>query len=377
MFYHAFQDKQLPALGLGCMRLPTKEDKTIDRKAVKEMVAYAMSHGVNYFDTAYGYHNGESEKVIGDILKEYPRESFYLADKFPGYDPFKWRKVEKTFAEQLKKTGVDYFDFYLFHNVSEMNIDAYLNPKYGIFDYLRQQKQEGKIKHLGFSVHGSTETTRRFLEAYGKDMEFCQIQLNYIDFKFQHADEKLALLKEYGIPVWVMEPLRGGRLARPKAELEERLTAAFPNTPYHEIAFRFIESFPTVTLTLSGMSSFAQLQNNIEIFNDPHPLTKDECKTLTEIAAAFTAIGTVPCTACSYCTAHCPKALDIPTLIGHYNEHTFSDGGFIVPSAIAALDKDKRPSACIECGNCETLCPQNIKIREVLKALAEKVEKKS
>ena len=216
MVYKNYQDLKLSALGMGAMRLPVidGDDAKIDEKAAAEMVAYAMEKGINYYDTAWGYHNGNSEIVMGKILSQYPREQYYLATKFPGYDLSNMDKVEEIFEKQLEKCQVTYFDFYLFHNVCEMNIDAYLDKKYGIFEYLMKQKENGRIRHLGFSAHGSYEVMKRFLEAYGEYMEFCQIQLNYLDWSFQDAKAKVELLKEYHIPVWVMEQLRGGKLAK-------------------------------------------------------------------------------------------------------------------------------------------------------------------
>ena len=215
MIYKDYQGIKLSALGMGTMRLPLidGDDTKIDEAAAKEMTAYAMEKGINYYDTAWGYHGGNSELVMGRILKEYPRDSFYLATKFPGYDLSNMPKVKEIFEKQLEKCQVDYFDFYLFHNVCEMNIDEYLNEKHGIYDYLMEQKKNGRIKHLGFSAHGSYDVMKRFLEKYGDAMEFGQIQLNYLDWTFQEAKEKVELLKEYHIPVWVMEPVRGGVLA--------------------------------------------------------------------------------------------------------------------------------------------------------------------
>ena len=177
MIYKNFQGEKLSALGLGCMRLPVLEgnDARIDETAAKEMVDFAMAQGINYYDTAWGYHEGNSELVIGRALASYPRETFFLATKFPGYDLSNMDKVEEIFEKQLEKCSVEYFDFYLFHNVCEMNIDAYLDEKYGIFPYLVEQKKRGRIRHLGFSAHGSVEVMKRFLEAYGSEMEFCQI----------------------------------------------------------------------------------------------------------------------------------------------------------------------------------------------------------
>ena len=223
MVYRDFHKLQLSGLGLGAMRLPVigGDDSKIDEAAAAKMVEYAMENGINYYDTAWGYHGGQSELAMGRILKNYPREKFYLASKFPGYDLSNMDKVEEIFEKQLEKCQVEYFDFYLFHNVCEMNIDYYLDEKYGIRDYLVKQKEAGKIRHLGFSAHGSREVIKRFLDAYGKDMEFGQLQINYLDWSFQDAKEKAELLKKYNIPVWVMEPLRGGRLASLEEKYEE------------------------------------------------------------------------------------------------------------------------------------------------------------
>ncbi len=367
MVYKDFQDIKLSALGMGAMRLPVVDgdDAKIDEAAAEAMVDYAMEHGVNYYDTAWGYHDGNSELVMGRALHKYPREQFYLATKFPGYDLSNMPKVKEIFEKQLEKCQVEYFDFYLFHNVCEMNIDAYLDEKYGIFDYLMEQKKNGRIRHLGFSAHGSYDVMKRFLDSYGEHMEFCQIQLNYVDWSFQNAKEKVELLKEYNIPVWVMEPLRGGKLAT----LPERETKALKSMrPDEEIpawAFRFLQSIPEVTMILSGMSNAEQMKANIETFETDRPLTDTEMKNLLAIADGMLN-GTLPCTACHYCTSHCPKGLDIPMLLNLYNEHSFTGGGFIAPMALSAVPQDKWPSACIGCRSCEKVCPQQIKISEAM-----------
>ena len=177
MIYNDFQGLKLSALGMGNMRLPVidSDEGRIDVEAAEKMIEYCMESGINYYDTAYGYHNGNSETVVGNILKKYKREDFYLASKFPGYDLNNMPKVKEIFEEQLKKCQVDYFDFYLFHNVCELNVDSYLDPKFGIYDYLMEQKKNGRIKHLGFSAHGDMDCMIKFLDAYGKDMEFCQL----------------------------------------------------------------------------------------------------------------------------------------------------------------------------------------------------------
>ncbi len=364
MIYKDYCNLKLSALGMGAMRLPVLDgdDAKIDVAAVEKMVDYAMEQGINYYDTAWGYHGGQSELVLGKALSRYPRERFFLADKFPGYDLSNMDKVEAIFEEQLKKCGVEYFDFYMFHNVCEMNIDAYLDEKYGIFDYLLQQKQAGRIRHLGFSAHGSCAVMQRFLDAYGEQMEFCQIQLNYLDWRFQEAKEKLAMLQAHHIPVWVMEPLRGGQLANLPAEHMQRLQALRPEEDSVTWAFRFLQSLPGVTVTLSGMSNFEQLAENIRIFSEEKPLQEEEFATLLQIADAMIEKIALPCTACRYCVSHCPQGLDIPALLALYNEHCSTQGGFIAPMALMAIPEDKQPQACIGCASCEAVCPQQIAI---------------
>ncbi len=369
MIYKRFGDLELSALGMGTMRLPVIDgsDGAIDEAAAREMVALAMKSGVNYYDTAWGYHNGQSELVMGRLLKEYPRESFYLATKFPGYDLANMDKVEEIFEEQLRKCQVEYFDFYLFHNVCEMNIDAYLDESHGIYRYLTQQRKNGRIRHLGFSAHGSCEVMKRFLEAYGKEMEFCQIQLNYLDWTFQDAKGKLELLKEWGIPVWVMEPLRGGQLANKVPEEEAAALAALrPEESVPGWAFRFLQTIPEVVVTLSGMSNLAQTKENIRTFESEEPLSPREWEAVLQTADRMIRPNALPCTACHYCTSHCPQGLDIPALLALYNEHRVTGGGFIAPMALRAYPEDKRPGACIGCRSCEAVCPQQIKISEAL-----------
>ncbi len=363
-----FKGLELPALGMGTMRLPVVEgdDSRIDERAAAEMVALAMENGVNYYDTAWGYHGGQSELVMGRILNAYPRNSYYLATKFPGYDLANMDKVEAIFEEQLKKCQTSYFDFYLFHNVCEMNIDAYLDESHGIHRYLMAQKAAGRIRHLGFSAHGSLGVIWRFLEAYGGDMEFCQLQLNYLDWTFQDGKAKVELLREWNIPVWVMEPLRGGQLARITPEEAAPLTALRPGETASSWAFRFLQSLPDVVVTLSGMSNLSQLKENIATFGEEKPLTPQEWEALMEVTQGMLGKYVLPCTACRYCVSHCPQGLDIPTLLALYNEHWLSGGGFIAPMALMAYPEEKKPSACIACRSCEAVCPQQIKITQGL-----------
>ena len=373
MVYKEFQDKKLSALGFGAMRLPVSDSipgTPIDEEKTEEMVDFALRHGVNYFDTAYGYHDGTSEVVMGKVLGKYPRDSYYLATKFPGYDLSNMDKVDTIFEEQLGKCGMEYFDFYLLHNIYEKNIDPYLDPKYGIMDYLLKQKENGRIRHLGFSAHGRYDTMKRFLEAYGDKMEFCQIQLNYLDWSFQGAEAKVELLRSYDIPVWVMEPLRGGKLAELSAENEAKLHALRPEEAVPAWAFRFLQSIPGVTMVLSGMSNRDQLEKNIATFAEDRPLNEEEMTAILE--AADSMLDVLPCTACRYCVSHCPKGLDIPTLLSLYNETRFVNG-LITHMAVDALDEEKRPDACAGCHSCEAVCPQQLEIAGAMKDVVRKL----
>ena len=376
MIYNDFQGLKLSALGMGNMRLPVLDgnDNNIDVDAAKEMIAFCMNSGINYYDTAYGYHGGNSELVVGQLLKNYERSSFYLASKFPGYDLSNMPKVREIFEEQLEKCQVEYFDFYMFHNVCEMNIDEYLNPEFGIFDYLMEQKQNGRIRHLGFSTHGDIDCITRFLEAYGEHMEFGQLELNYFDYRFQNAKGKVQLLDEWNIPVWVMEPVRGGQLAELTPDAEARMREARPDEDIPAWAFRFLQSIPGVTVTLSGMSDMKQLKANISTYDESKPLDEDEMKMILGIADEMISRTTVPCTGCHYCISKCPKGLDIPFLLKQYNEAMVSGAGdFIASMALSSIPADKQPECCINCHSCERVCPQTIKISEELKKFAAKM----
>ena len=377
MIYRDFQDIKVSALGMGCMRLPVIDgDYTkVDIEAVKKMVAYAMENGVNYYDTAWGYHGGQSEKTMGEVLKDYPRESFYLASKFPGFDVNNMKRVKEIFETQLERCQTDYFDFYLFHNLCEANVDGYLDPQYGILEYLLEQKKNGRIRHLGFSTHGTIETVKRFLDAYGEHMEFCQIQLNWLDYKMQNAKAKVDLLRSLNIPIIVMEPLRGGKLVNLQPEYQAPLKQARPDASVVEWGFRYLQSFPEVFLTLSGMSNMEQLVDNISIFQSDKPLNTEEINTLYGVAKAMTAKTSLPCTACRYCTDKCPQEIDIPNIIELYNEHLYSGGTYLATMAIGAMAESRRPSACIGCRSCEAVCPQNIKISEMMTDFTERLKK--
>lgn len=378
MIYRDFKGEKLSLFAMGTMRLPVidGDDARIDEDAARAMFDYALEHGVNYFDTAWGYHGGTSELVTGRALARHPRESFNVASKFPGYDLGNMGKVEEIFAKQLEKCQVEYFDFYLVHNVCESNIDAYLDDeRYGTVSYLKKMRDEGRIRHLGFSCHGQMDVLERFLEAYGADMEFCQLQLNYLDWTFQDAKGKMELAGRYDLPIWVMEPLRGGQLARLTDEQFAPLKAMRPDETQVGWALRFLQSLPEVTTVLSGSSSLEQMAENIALFEEERPLSAEETEALLGVADDMVRSNVLPCTACRYCTSHCPVGLDIPMLLALYNEHKFTNGGFIAPMMLGTLPEDERPAACIGCGTCSSVCPQQIDIPAALADFAAMLEK--
>lgn len=367
MIYNSFKDLQLSALGLGCMRFPLLDDKNIDTEKTRELIAFAIENGINYFDTAWGYHYGQSESVVGDILSSYPRDSYYLASKFPGYDLENFGKQEEIFEKQLVKCKTDYFDFYLFHSLTEGNIEAYLDDeKFGVYSYLTKQKKAGRIKHLGLSCHSSLDTLKRFIEAYGDVIDFCQIQLNWLDWEYQDAKAKVDYLNSVNIPIWVMEPVRGGRLFNLAPVFEKVLTDAAPNRNTVEWAFRYVQSIPGVCVTLSGMSNMEQLKENLSLFAEKKPLSEEEVELLYSLGRKMTAKNPLPCTGCKYCTEYCPMELDIPHIIELYNNYKFTTGGFIAPKETALMPEEKKPSACIGCQACEAVCPQSIKISDMM-----------
>lgn len=370
MIYKDFQNLRLPMLGFGSMRLPLLPgggDGDVDEAAVAEMVALAMERGANYFDTAYGYHNGNSERVMGRVLSRYPRESWLLASKFPGYDVSNIRpdRVEAIFEEQLEKCGVDYFDFYLFHNVYERNVGPYLDPDNRVLEYLLRQKEAGRIRHLGFSAHGSLAVIQRFLDAYGEYMEFGQLQLNYLDWDFQGARAKAEELNRRHIPIWVMEPLRGGRLARLSDGDAARLAVLRPEESMPGWAFRFLQGVPGVTMVLSGMSSLEQVEDNTGYMANFTPLTAEEQALTQRAAQLIRGDGTVPCTACSYCTEGCPQRIPIPTVLALYNGSILAPGEKDYRGEYRSLPVNA--GACVYCGQCRRACPQHIDVISALK----------
>lgn len=350
MIYQDFHELSLSCLGLGCMRFPlnSQAEDDVDMERTAQIVDYAISHGVNYFDTAWRYHGGMSETVMGKLLEKYPREAYNLASKFPGFSPENFANPKDIFQQQLNKCGVEYFDFYLCHNVCEKNIDSYLTVSFK--DYILSEKRNGRIRHFGFSTHGSLQTMKRFLDAYAGELEFCQIQLNYLDWRLQNAKAKVELIRSYGLPVWVMEPVRGGRLASLPEATMEKLRSLRPDWSAAQWAFRFLQSVDGVGMILSGMSNLEQLSENIGIFSEPDPITQEEYDLLMTTADEMISSNDVPCTGCSYCVEHCPQGIVIPEILKKYNSKDWSE----------------HPD-CIGCQSCESICPQGISISQVMK----------
>ncbi len=371
MLYKDFKGDKLSQLGFGLMRLPVREDGSIDEELTEKMIDRAYHSGINYFDTAYPYHGGKSELVAGKILKKYPRDSFFFADKFPGHQICDDHTPAPVFEEQLKKCQVEYFDYYLLHNVTEGSLDVYLDPKWDIVNYLVEQKKRGRIRHLGFSSHGDLATLKTFLDKYAEYVEFCQLQINYVDWTLQKSREKYDLVSSYGLKVWIMEPVRGGRLAKLNEEQSDQLKKLNPEYSNADWCFRFVQEMDNAYMTLSGMTSMDQLESNLNIYKDRKPLTEEEHAALEKIAKELTSLGP-QCTACRYCVEGCPKHIDIPRIMNLYNDLLFSPS-ISIDMKIAAMDGDRRPAACIKCGKCKNVCPQKLDIPFVMSDITERM----
>ena len=386
MYYKEIAGVRVSALGMGNMRLPTIDGKEsqIDRDKALEIIDYAMSHGINYYDTAYRYHGGESERFIGQALKKYPRESYLLASKFPGHMMVKkeggavgftsglsgWpdSTVEGVFAEQLEKCQTDFFDFYLLHNVNEKSMAMYEDADLQIIEFVKRQKALGRIRHPGFSSHAtSAATIDDFLTRHEGVFDFVQIQLNYLDWKLQDAKSKYEAIAKHGLKVVVMEGVRGGRLAKlPNAQMA-RLRALRPEDSAARWAHRWLQGLPEVAVVLSGMTTLDQITENVETFSAPEPLTPAEGDLLSEVAESM--LSWVPCTACRYCTEGCPQELEIPRIIAAFNG--LKNGDFMARYDPDTEDSAMDPRRCVACGSCADICPQGIAVPDIMKEFAQ------
>lgn len=367
-------DEQISLLGFGCMRLPKidPEKSDIDKAKAQEMIDYAYAHGVNYYDTAYPYHEGKSELFVGEALKKYPRESFHLASKMPVWLVEKPEDTLKYFEEQLKKCQVEYFDFYLCH---ALNLDRLeIIQKNHIFETLQKEKEAGRIKHLGFSFHGSVEALDKIAHAYPWD--FAQIQLNYYDWDMQNAQQEYKILEDLGLPVVVMEPVRGGALNTLCPEALEMLKKADPKASPASWAIRFAASLPGVMTVLSGMTAMEHVTDNVATVDEFKPLTEEERELLFKVADVYKQSKTVPCTGCRYCM-DCPAGVDIPAVFKIYNQYCTTENKAQFIADYDALGESKQAHNCVACRKCCSQCPQSIDIparMEDVVALAKKLK---
>jgi len=362
----------LPMLGFGMMRLPTMGpgNPEIDYATVEKQIARALEAGVNYFDTAYFYHDGRSEKCAGDLLSKFPRDSYYLASKMPVRALRVAADVPRIFEEQLKKCKTDYFDFYLVHNLNRDRWDV--TNKLKVYEYLLEQKKKGRIRKLGFSFHDEPAVLEIIAKAHPWD--FAQIQLNYLDWTFYRSKEQYEILEKYHIPAIIMEPLKGGALATLNRQSAEVMRKADPKASLASWAFRYAGSLPNVICILSGMTLTEHLEDNIRTFTGFKPLTDAERKVIEETLAVYRKTQLIPCTDCRYCMP-CPVGVNIPRNFNVYNQFKITGNTMRFTYGYSGLPEDQRASECVNCGACLKKCPQKINIPVEMKKIAAAAEK--
>ena len=367
MIYKPFQDISLSRLGMGNMRLPALRPgdpkSPIDWPAAHEILKLAMESGINYYDTAYVYQGGESERCLGEGMKQFPRDSFYLATKYNVAANPDYREV---FATQLERLQTDHIDFYLLHCLMDSRIDDYLNN--GCIDYFLDLKAQGKIRYLGFSSHASPATLRRFADHHQWD--FAQLQINYFDWNYSTTKEEYDILDERNIPIMVMEPVRGGRLAQLTPDAEKLLKDAHPDWSIASWAMRFVRTLPRVQVILSGMSTLDQVRDNAATFSDPGTLSQEDMAILMKACDLFHTQLQVPCTGCRYCCDDCPMQINIPEYLKVYNAWKIGEGG--IRQDLDEVESQGKFESCIGCGSCTGHCPQNIAIPEIMAQLKER-----
>lgn len=360
-------------LGFGCMRFPVTADGKIDRAEAERMMDKAIEAGVNYIDTAYPYHDGESEIVVGNVLKKYPRDSFYLATKLPVWFVKSVEDVDRLLNEQLEKLQTEYIDFYLMHAMNKERWDEML--AIGCVERLEQLKAEGKIKYLGFSFHDSYEAFEEMIEY--RDWDFAQIQLNYMDAEEQARVKGYELAAKKGIPLVIMEPIKGGSLAAFAPEIMEKFAALDPEASPASYALRWVGTFPNVKVILSGMTTMEQVEDNLETFANFKPLTQQEQDVIAEVKSILDSRVRNGCTGCRYCMP-CPAGVDIPGAFAAWNTYyAYQNFNVVRWNWEEGLGDAHQPKNCIECGQCEAACPQKISIREDLKQVQSDLDNKA
>lgn len=366
---------EMPKIGFGLMRLPEK-DGAIDIEQVSQMADAYMEAGFNYFDTAYVYHGGNSEKVVKEaIVKRFPRESFTIATKLPAWFLHSPEDRDKVFEEQLDRCGVDYFDYYLLHSLEDgNNYDTY--EKYDCFNWGIKKRDEGRIRHFGFSFHGTPELLVQVLDKH-PEIEFVQIQLNYADWdnKIVHSGELYEILRDRNIPMIIMEPAKGGKLANLDDECAEILKAIRPDKSIASWAFRYVGSLPGIATILSGMSTPEQMEDNINTFKDFEPLSEEELAAIDKVKEIMNRVELAGCTSCKYCVEGCPMGISIPDVISAVNTRRKFPGDMRPQFFYNGLvDRYSHASDCIACGQCEGVCPQHLPIIDLMKEAVEKFE---
>lgn len=364
-----YKDIEVPLLGLGCMRLPMKNDE-VDMQELEKMVEYCMQHGANYFDTAYMYVEGKSEIAIGKVLKNYKREDFILADKSPIYKMRTREDVRKIFNEQLEKCQVEYFDFYMAHNINKNTFDIYKNVE--MYDELVKLKNEGKIKYMGFSFHGTPDILREVVKDHKWD--FAQLQVNYLDWDVVKAHEQYDIVQAEGIPVTVMEPLRGGGLVNLSDKSLAKLKENYPDATPAAFGLRWAASRDNVVTVLSGMSNLQQVKDNIQTFIDFKPMDEKENALAQEMAKIIQSQGEINCTACRYCTEVCPRGINIPAIFSLYNQYKVSKNKMLFTIYYETLSDDEKADKCIKCNLCNKNCPQALDIPTLLAKIEKEYE---
>lgn len=356
-----YKGLDVSVIGFGAMRLPQKDGEP-DIEKTQEMIDYAMEHGINYYDTAWFYHGGKSELAVGEVMKKYPRDSYYLADKMPLRILKDKSEVIPTFEEQLKKCRTDYFDFYLAHNINKREWE--ILKECNVYEQLLQKKKEGKIKYFGFSIHDTPDLLEEVVNTYKWD--FVQLPINPIDWKALDSKRQYEIATNAGLPVVVMNPLKGGQLSTLNEKAVEILKNANPDVSPSSWSLRYSASLPNVFVVLSGMTELEHVTDNVKTFTNFKPLDEKEQKVLDAAIAAYNASGAISCTYCQYCTG-CPVGIDIPKNFLMYNQYKSTNRKDRFTLAYESIKEENRADKCINCGICKTKCPQKLDIPELLK----------